>query len=200
MQSPQSVSAASTAATRHMATRPLYTARHDIRRTVLRPTVFRPVPSDGRSRGPKPYTTSTRHFFVQRLAFRIRERGEGDKVLALCFVAGTSSRQNMGTTSFGERLAKPASCAEAPSLSSAGAAAVVRYGKGHTRNEADRRASRRAKTKSPPRGLPQGGRESSSDLLSRTRRPGTIGDRRLNFRVRNGNGCDPPSITAETMS
>ena len=54
--------------------------------------------------------------------------------------------------------------------------------------------------KSPPRGLPHGGRESCSDLLSRARRPSTIGDRRLNFRVRNGNGCDPPSITAETYT
>ena len=35
---------------------------------------------------------------------------------------------------------------------------------------------------------------------SRARRPSTIGDRRLNFRVRNGNGCDPPSITAETYT
>lgn len=31
-------------------------------------TVFRPAPGDGRSHGPKPYTTSARHFFVQRLA------------------------------------------------------------------------------------------------------------------------------------
>ena len=54
--------------------------------------------------------------------------------------------------------------------------------------------------KSPPRGLPHGGRESSGDLLSRTRGPGTIGDLRLNFRVRDGNGCDPHSITAETNS
>ena len=54
--------------------------------------------------------------------------------------------------------------------------------------------------KSPPRGLPHGGRESSGDLLSRTRGPGTIGDLRLNFRVRDGNGYDPHSITAETIS
>ena len=45
-----------------------------------------------------------------------------------------------------------------------------------------------------------GPRESCSDLLSRARRPSTIGDKRLNFRVRNGNGCDPPSITAETYT
>ena len=54
--------------------------------------------------------------------------------------------------------------------------------------------------KSPTRCLQQVGRESCSDLLSRARRPSTIGDRRLNFRVRNGNGCDPPSITAETYT
>ena len=30
-------------------------------------------------------------------------------------------------------------------------------------------------------------------------RPGTISDIWLNFRVRNGNGCDPLSITAEIL-
>ena len=54
--------------------------------------------------------------------------------------------------------------------------------------------------KSPPGGLPRGGRESSGDLLSRARGPGTIGDLRLDFRVRDGNGYDPHSITAETIS
>ena len=54
--------------------------------------------------------------------------------------------------------------------------------------------------KSPLDGLPSRGRESSGDLLSRTRGPGTIGDLRLNFRVRDGNGCDPHSMTAETIS
>ena len=54
--------------------------------------------------------------------------------------------------------------------------------------------------KAPFEVLPQRGRESSGDLLSRTRGPGTIGDLRLNFRVRDGNGCDPHSITAETNS
>ena len=53
--------------------------------------------------------------------------------------------------------------------------------------------------KSPPEGLPSGGRESSDALLSRTRRPGTIGEARLNCRVRNGNGCDPRSRIAETI-
>ena len=52
--------------------------------------------------------------------------------------------------------------------------------------------------KSPPRGLPHGGRESSGALLSRARGPGTIGEGRLDFRVRNGNGYDPLSRTAET--
>ena len=56
------------------------------------------------------------------------------------------------------------------------------------------------KKKSPPGGLPRGGRESSGDLLSRARGPGTIGDLRLDFRVRDGNGYDPHSITAETIS
>ena len=56
------------------------------------------------------------------------------------------------------------------------------------------------KEKAPPDVLRQAGRESSGDLLSRARGPGTIGDLRLNFRVRDGNGCDPHSITAETMS
>ncbi len=54
--------------------------------------------------------------------------------------------------------------------------------------------------KSPLEGLPSGGRESSGDLLSRARGPGTIGDEGLDFRVRKGNGYDPLSVTAETMS
>ena len=58
----------------------------------------------------------------------------------------------------------------------------------------------RYKQERAPRGFPQGARESSGDLLSRARGPGTIGDLRLNFRVRDGNGCDPHSITAETSS
>ena len=56
------------------------------------------------------------------------------------------------------------------------------------------------KKKSPLDGLPSRGRESSGDLLSRIRGPGTIGDLRLDFRVRDGNGYDPHSITAETIS
>ena len=55
------------------------------------------------------------------------------------------------------------------------------------------------KRKSPARRLRQAGRESSGDLLSRARGPGTIGDGRLDFRVRKGNGYDPPSVTAETI-
>ena len=54
--------------------------------------------------------------------------------------------------------------------------------------------------KGPLEDLPQGARESSGDLLSRARRPGTIGDEGLDFRVRKGNGYDPLSITAETIS
>ena len=46
----------------------------------------------------------------------------------------------------------------------------------------------------------EGLRESSSDLLSRARGPGTIGDEGLDFRVRKGNGYDPLSVTAETIS
>ena len=56
------------------------------------------------------------------------------------------------------------------------------------------------KKKGPLERFAQGARESSGDLLSRARGPGTIGDLRLNFRVRDGNGCDPHSITAETIS
>ena len=56
------------------------------------------------------------------------------------------------------------------------------------------------KSEEAPCRLGRGPRESSGDLLSRTRGPGTIGDLRLNFRVRDGNGCDPHSITAETNS
>ena len=48
--------------------------------------------------------------------------------------------------------------------------------------------------------LGRGPRESSSDLLSRARGPGTIGDEGLDFRVRKGNGYDPLSVTAETNS
>ena len=47
--------------------------------------------------------------------------------------------------------------------------------------------------------LGRGPRESSGDLLSRARRPGTIGDEGLDFRVRKGNGYDPLSVTAETI-
>ncbi len=61
-------------------------------------------------------------------------------------------------------------------------------------------AGRHKKRKAPLAGLRQAGRESSGDLLSRIRGPGTIGDLGLNFRVRDGNGCDPHSITAETIS
>ncbi len=60
-------------------------------------------------------------------------------------------------------------------------------------------ASAMCEKKSPPGGLPRGGRGSSGDLLSRTRGPGTIGHEGLDFRVRNGNGYDPLSITAETF-
>ena len=52
------------------------------------------------------------------------------------------------------------------------------------------------KKEGPPRSL-AGARGSGGDLLSRARRPGTIGDKWLDFRVRNGNGYDPPSMTAE---
>ena len=58
----------------------------------------------------------------------------------------------------------------------------------------------RYKQERTPRAFAQGVHESSGDLLFRTRGPGTIGDLRLNFRVRDGNGCDPHSITAETNS
>ena len=47
--------------------------------------------------------------------------------------------------------------------------------------------------------LGRGPRESSGDLLSRARGPGTIGDEGLDFRVRKGNGYDPLSVTAETI-
>ena len=57
-----------------------------------------------------------------------------------------------------------------------------------------------AKKKGPLEVLPQGARESSGDLLSRIRGPGTIGDLGLDFRVRDGNGYDPHSMTAETIS
>ena len=66
--------------------------------------------------------------------------------------------------------------------------------------DAGMRARVQKKKKGPLEDFPQGARESSGDLLSRTRGPGTIGDLRLNFRVRDGNGCDPHSITAETIS
>ena len=69
------------------------------------------------------------------------------------------------------------------------------------RRKRDSREPRAAQNKKAPLAVfRQAGRESSGDLLSRTRGPGTIGDLRLNFRVRDGNGCDPHSITAETNS
>ena len=56
------------------------------------------------------------------------------------------------------------------------------------------------KNEEAPCRLGRGPRESSGDLLSRVRGPGTIGDVGLDFRVRDGNGYDPHSITAETNS
>ena len=56
------------------------------------------------------------------------------------------------------------------------------------------------KNEEAPCRLGRGPRESSGDLLSRIRGPGTIGDVGLDFRVRDGNGYDPHSITAETNS
>ena len=53
------------------------------------------------------------------------------------------------------------------------------------------------KRKRGPLPLGKGPRGSGGDLLSRARRPGTISERRLDFRVRNGNGYDPASRTAE---
>ena len=64
----------------------------------------------------------------------------------------------------------------------------------------ERKHGRARYKKSPLRGLPRRGRESSGDLLSRARGPGTIGDEGLDFRVRKGNGYDPLSVTAETKS
>ena len=57
-----------------------------------------------------------------------------------------------------------------------------------------------SKNEEAPCLLGRGPRESSGDLLSRARGPGTIGDEGLDFRVRKGNGYDPLSVTAETMS
>ena len=71
-------------------------------------------------------------------------------------------------------------------------------GKRGSRNP--RHRAGRINKKGPLERFAQGARESSGDLLSRARGPGTIGDLRLNFRVRDGNGCDPHSITAETNS
>ena len=83
-----------------------------------------------------------------------------------------------------------------------GRAGRCRAGVRHGSAENGIRVSRgRHRTKKAPLAVfRQAGRESSGDLLSRTRGPGTIGDLRLNFRVRDGNGCDPHSITAETNS
>ncbi len=71
---------------------------------------------------------------------------------------------------------------------------------GRNGESAATRRSGAHKNEEAPRHVGRGPRESSGDLLSRTRGPGTIGDLRLNFRVRDGNGCDPHSITAETNS
>ena len=56
-----------------------------------------------------------------------------------------------------------------------------------------------SKNEEAPCLLGRGPRESSGDLLSRARGPGTIGDEGLDFRVRKGNGYDPLSVTAETI-
>ena len=71
---------------------------------------------------------------------------------------------------------------------------------GRNGESAAARRSGAHKNEEAPRHVGRGPRESSGDLLSRARGPGTIGDLRLNFRVRDGNGCDPHSITAETNS
>ena len=71
---------------------------------------------------------------------------------------------------------------------------------GRNGESAAARRSGAHKNEEAPRHVGRGPRESSGDLLSRARGPGTIGDLRLNFRVRDGNGCDPHSITAETIS
>ena len=71
---------------------------------------------------------------------------------------------------------------------------------GRNGESAAARRSGTHKNEEAPCRLGRGPRESSGDLLSRARGPGTIGDLRLNFRVRDGNGCDPHSITAETIS
>ena len=90
---------------------------------------------------------------------------------------------------FGKGSERQAACTDTPWSRERGEDGVP------SRNRAER-----YKQKRTPRAFAQGAHESSGDLLSRTRGPGTIGDLRLNFRVRDGNGCDPHSITAETNS
>ena len=70
---------------------------------------------------------------------------------------------------------------------------------GYVHGDAGKRTAG-TKKKGPLERFAQGARESSGDLLSRIRGPGTIGDARLDFRVRDGNGYDPRSIAAETNS
>ena len=71
---------------------------------------------------------------------------------------------------------------------------------GRNGESAAARRSGTHKNEEAPCRLGRGPRESSCDLLSRVRGPGTIGDVGLDFRVRDGNGYDPHSITAETNS
>ena len=70
---------------------------------------------------------------------------------------------------------------------------------GRNGESAAARRSGAHKNEEAPRHVGRGPRESSGDLLSRARGPGTIGDEGLDFRVRKGNGYDPLSVTAETI-
>ena len=109
--------------------------------------------------------------------------------------AGTGFAQPAGLRGSAQKRKGP------PGRSAQGAASHGRpVLNGRNGESAAARRSGTHKNEEAPCRLGRGPRESSGDLLSRARGPGTIGDLRLNFRVRDGNGCDPHSITAETNS
>ncbi len=124
----------------------------------------------------------------------VRERDSRGKHMAMP-AQGRHDRAGAGLRGSAQKKKGP------PGRSAQGAASHGRpVLTGRNGESAAARRSGTHKNEEAPCRLGRGPRESSGDLLSRARGPGTIGDLRLNFRVRDGNGCDPHSITAETNS
>ena len=137
----------------------------------------------------------------RRCRHGVRHDGELNTVTGSCSYEPNSTKALKSLVSYIAPLRMTRAAAvygDAGMRAGAGRATPVRGTTGSARYNGMRREG--TKKKGPLKRFAQGARESSGDLLSRTRGPGTIGDLRLNFRVRDGNGCDPHSITAETIS